>query len=199
MQASCQCGLIQFTIPYDSPLDLYACHCTQCRAQSASAFGVSARFKRFELPFSLNSSDYTLPDTEVEAASLGNLETSETSLPLTTKAKEKEETDIKGKEEKRLRYDPAEVGVYSRGPTGTGFILDCFFCRICGVRLVHSSEGKETVNVKAGCIKSGLDWTMGGKGLKQIWCGEAVVPVEVVRAWGGEMWVGEPGGSGRLD
>lgn len=36
----CQCGLIQFQVSA-MPLTYYACHCTDCRAQSASAFGLS--------------------------------------------------------------------------------------------------------------------------------------------------------------
>ena len=44
LQISCQCGHISFPSPSAKPLDLYFCHCTECRAQSASAFGTSAIF-----------------------------------------------------------------------------------------------------------------------------------------------------------
>ena len=37
---SCQCGGILFAVPKD-PLALYVCHCTECRKQSSSAFGIS--------------------------------------------------------------------------------------------------------------------------------------------------------------
>ena len=36
----CQCGGVRYECP-DKPLALYACHCTECRRQSASAFGLS--------------------------------------------------------------------------------------------------------------------------------------------------------------
>lgn len=36
----CQCGLIRYELS-DGPLELYACHCRECRKQSASAFGIS--------------------------------------------------------------------------------------------------------------------------------------------------------------
>ncbi|KAJ5155369.1 hypothetical protein N7492_008172 [Penicillium capsulatum] len=53
MKARCQCGKIQFTTPLDKPLRLHACHCTECRHQSASAFGITAIFPYFELPESV--------------------------------------------------------------------------------------------------------------------------------------------------
>lgn len=36
----CQCGQIRYSAP-TQPLALYACHCTECRKQSSSAFGIS--------------------------------------------------------------------------------------------------------------------------------------------------------------
>ena len=36
----CQCGAVRYEIR-GAPLDLYVCHCTECRRQSASAFGIS--------------------------------------------------------------------------------------------------------------------------------------------------------------
>ena len=36
----CQCGAIRYQVSY-GPLALYVCHCTECRKQSASAFGIS--------------------------------------------------------------------------------------------------------------------------------------------------------------
>jgi hypothetical protein len=50
MQGRCQCGKIQFTTPTEKPLNVYACHCTECRHQSSSAFGITAIFRYFELP-----------------------------------------------------------------------------------------------------------------------------------------------------
>lgn len=36
----CQCGQIRYLAPR-KPLGLYICHCTECRKQAASAFGIS--------------------------------------------------------------------------------------------------------------------------------------------------------------
>lgn len=36
----CQCGSIRYELS-QTPLDLYVCHCKECRKQSASAFGIS--------------------------------------------------------------------------------------------------------------------------------------------------------------
>ncbi len=38
----CQCGAVRYEVT-GAPVDLYVCHCTECRAQSASAFGISFR------------------------------------------------------------------------------------------------------------------------------------------------------------
>lgn len=40
----CQCGAIRYEITA-KPLTLYACHCTDCQKQSASAFGMTFRIK----------------------------------------------------------------------------------------------------------------------------------------------------------
>lgn len=36
----CQCGAVRYEIAGE-PLELYVCHCRECRKQSASAFGIS--------------------------------------------------------------------------------------------------------------------------------------------------------------
>lgn len=36
----CQCGEVRYESTGD-PIDLYVCHCRECRKQSASAFGIS--------------------------------------------------------------------------------------------------------------------------------------------------------------
>ena len=36
----CQCGSLRYELSGD-PVDLYVCHCLECRHQSASAFGIS--------------------------------------------------------------------------------------------------------------------------------------------------------------
>lgn len=44
MKARCQCGNIAFEISRSEPLEVYYCHCNECRLQSSSAFGTSAIF-----------------------------------------------------------------------------------------------------------------------------------------------------------
>jgi hypothetical protein len=41
----CQCGEIRYRIDVE-PIALYACHCLECRKQSASAFGMSLEIPR---------------------------------------------------------------------------------------------------------------------------------------------------------
>jgi hypothetical protein len=41
----CQCGKIRYVAPRQ-PIELYICHCTECRKQSASAFGISFAIRR---------------------------------------------------------------------------------------------------------------------------------------------------------
>ncbi len=40
LTGGCQCGEIRFEIR-GKPVDLYVCHCGECRKQSSSAFGIS--------------------------------------------------------------------------------------------------------------------------------------------------------------
>ena len=42
IQGGCQCGALRFEIT-EPPATLYCCHCSECRQQSASAFGMSLR------------------------------------------------------------------------------------------------------------------------------------------------------------
>ena len=58
MEVSCQCGSVSFETPTPEPLQLYHCHCLECRAQSASAYGTSAIFPAaplFPLPDALRA------------------------------------------------------------------------------------------------------------------------------------------------
>lgn len=70
-------------------------------------------------------------------------------------------------------YSPynGAISVYSR-QTLSGRKLDCYFCSVCGSRLLHKVEGEKTVAVKGGCL-SGLDVSKA----VHIWCREAVVPI----------------------
>ena len=49
MDAQCQCGAIKFRTPLSAPLRVYVCHCSECRHQSSSAFGISAIFPPFDI------------------------------------------------------------------------------------------------------------------------------------------------------
>ena len=51
----CQCGAVRFTVSKDK-LFCYACHCSQCQKQSASAFGLSVpvRQAQFKVEGTLN-------------------------------------------------------------------------------------------------------------------------------------------------
>lgn len=56
----------------------------------------------------------------------------------------------------------------SRRSTDSGNQLDCYFCKKCGSRIIHSTPGKDIVSIKGGCIE-GLDWT----DAIHIWCKRA--------------------------
>jgi len=40
LRGGCQCGTVRYELKAP-PLEVYVCHCTECRKQSASAFGIS--------------------------------------------------------------------------------------------------------------------------------------------------------------
>lgn len=44
LTVQCQCGNISFPTPTAQHIDLFHCHCTECRKQSASAYGTSVIF-----------------------------------------------------------------------------------------------------------------------------------------------------------
>ncbi len=44
---SCQCGSIRYAVPKE-PLAIYVCHCTECRKQSSSAYGISFTVRRID-------------------------------------------------------------------------------------------------------------------------------------------------------
>jgi len=47
---ACQCGAVRYEIT-GTPLTLYACHCTECRKQSASLHGLSLIVRRRDVSF----------------------------------------------------------------------------------------------------------------------------------------------------
>lgn len=40
LTGGCQCGALRYRVDA-GPIRIYCCHCTECRAQSSSAFGIS--------------------------------------------------------------------------------------------------------------------------------------------------------------
>ncbi|KAK4118683.1 hypothetical protein N657DRAFT_651048 [Parathielavia appendiculata] len=140
MEVTCQCGAVTFTTPTPKPLALYHCHCTECRKQTASAYGSSAIFPAAGLfPLSANLS--------------------------------------------------SKLGVWTR-PTDSGGSMDCYFCRECGVRVMHRIKGpdgveRDTVSIKGGLL-GGLDW----KGAPHIYTRSAVVELPE----GVDTWEGAPEG-----
>lgn len=44
-RGGCQCGAVRYVAPAQ-PLAVYVCHCSQCRGQSSSAFGISVTVPR---------------------------------------------------------------------------------------------------------------------------------------------------------
>lgn len=49
MEGHCQCGTIRFTTPTAKPSAIFICHCTECRHQSSSTYGMTAIFPFFEI------------------------------------------------------------------------------------------------------------------------------------------------------
>jgi hypothetical protein len=45
LAGGCQCGALRYEITA-APRETYVCHCTECRAQSSSAFGISVIVER---------------------------------------------------------------------------------------------------------------------------------------------------------
>jgi hypothetical protein len=70
----------------------------------------------------------------------------------------------------------AKLKVWTR-PAKEGRTMDCYFCKECGVRVMHrirEADGRErpTVSIRGGII-DGLDWSSG----EHIYVENAVVPV----------------------
>ncbi|KAL7897004.1 Mss4-like protein [Trichoderma sp. SZMC 28014] len=63
------------------------------------------------------------------------------------------------------------LNCYAR-PTASGETLYCYFCRLCGTRLIHLAQSQNVLSVKGGCIE-GLDWS---KAI-HIWTKSAMVPI----------------------
>lgn len=68
MEGRCQCGQITFTTPLPTPQALFICHCTECRHQSSSTYGMTAIFPSFEItsPFPGAIAKYSRPNSNGE-------------------------------------------------------------------------------------------------------------------------------------
>jgi hypothetical protein len=77
------------------------------------------------------------------------------------------------------------LSVYSR-VTFRNARLDCYFCKNCGSRLVHRTDGEKTLSLKGGCLV-GLTKEM-MTGVSHIWCKSAVVEIPE----GVDRWEEEP-------
>jgi hypothetical protein len=68
MEGRCQCGLIRFTTPLSAPLKIYICHCTECRHQSSSSYGITCIFPSFAIaaPYSGAIGTYARPNSQGE-------------------------------------------------------------------------------------------------------------------------------------
>ena len=58
LEGGCQCGAIRYRVT-GAPVTFYACHCTECQKQSASAFGLSLWVGRSDLQFVRNGKMHT--------------------------------------------------------------------------------------------------------------------------------------------
>jgi hypothetical protein len=83
------------------------------------------------------------------------------------------------------------LSIYSR-VTLRNRRLDCYFCKNCGSRLVHRTDGEKTLCVKGGCLVGLTKEMMTQKGVpggvSHIWCKSAVVEIPE----GVERWEEEP-------
>jgi hypothetical protein len=121
LQGGCQCGAVRYECR-EPPLRTYVCHCTECRKQSSSAFGISVQVPRAAF--------------------------------------------------RVVRGSPK---LWSRS-TGSGHVLDCWFCPQCGTRLWHQRHGStETLNIKGGSLDSPVDL----HGAVHIWTGSALPGVAI--------------------
>ncbi len=66
LPGGCQCGTVRYAVS-SPPLTLYCCHCSECQAQSSSAFGMSMLVVRDALEV-----DWTAVATWTRATDSGN-------------------------------------------------------------------------------------------------------------------------------
>lgn len=103
LMGGCQCGVVRYEVT-SSPLNLFICHCRDCKKQSTSAFGISAMFITADVHL------------------LGG----------------------------ELKNWPRR--------TGSGRILNCFFCPICGSRIWdRDPDFEDDMCIKGGSLDEPLD------------------------------------------
>ncbi|MEO1265084.1 MAG: GFA family protein [Pseudomonadota bacterium] len=56
----CQCGAVRYTLSLERPV-VYACHCSECQKQSASAFGLSVPITRADIDVTGPLATYVRP------------------------------------------------------------------------------------------------------------------------------------------
>lgn len=156
MNVACQCGAVTFKTPLHEPLALYICHCLDCRRQSASAFAASAIFPRFPLPPSHLLSCYRYDRSLLPS----RVSLSVCHMPYIVTM--------------YVFPQAAALTTFSCGsrPTSSGLALQCYFCKACGTRVLHSLPGQDVISVRGGCIE-GLDWG----NARHLWCKYAMVPI----------------------
>jgi hypothetical protein len=84
-----------------------------------------------------------------------------------------------------------KLGVWTRPSKTRGLVIDCYFCKVCGVRIMHhdrweDEEAKKETETKVGngdgeedtvCIKGGVITGLDYRGAGHIWTQEAVVDI----------------------
>ena len=59
-QGGCQCGQVRYTLA-SFPLMFYACHCTECQKQSASAYGLSVMVRKRDVAIDGETANWSRP------------------------------------------------------------------------------------------------------------------------------------------
>jgi hypothetical protein len=79
----------------------------------------------------------------------------------------------------------ATIATYKR-VTKSGKLLECLYCSTCGARLIHRFPGRNTLNVKGGCLVNlSKDMVFNAS---HIWTKEAVMDIPA----GAKQWEEEP-------
>lgn len=63
LTGGCQCGSVRYEL-HGEPIELYVCHCLECRRQSASAFGMSLMVRLADLKVTKGEPRFWTRDTD---------------------------------------------------------------------------------------------------------------------------------------